>query len=111
MRRGMRVPTILMGLLFLVAVALQYNDPDPVQWMAIYGAAALVCLLALRGRLPRWLPALVGLAALVWAAALAPRVVGQVAPGELFREMGGLLIVAIWMLVLLAAAPRQAGRA
>ena len=124
MRRGMRVPTILMGLLFLVAVALQYNDPDPVQWMAIYGAAALACLLALRGRLPRWLPALVGLAALVWAAALAPRVVGQVAPGELFREMGmatlaieearemgGLLIVAIWMLVLLAAAPRQAGRA
>jgi hypothetical protein len=120
----MRVPTILMGLLFLVAVALQYNDPDPVQWMAIYGAAALACLLALRGRLPRWLPALVGLAALVWAAALAPRVVGQVAPGELFREMGmatlaieearemgGLLIVAIWMLVLLAAAPRQAGRA
>jgi hypothetical protein len=120
MRWGMRVPTILMGLLFLVSVALQYNDPDPARWMAIYGAAALTCLLALRGRLPRWLPALVGLAALVWAATLAPRVVGQVAPGDLFREMGmatlaveearemgGLLVVAVWMLVLLTAAPRQ----
>jgi hypothetical protein len=114
------VPTVLMGILFLLAVAAQYNDPDPVQWMAIYGAAALTCLLALRGRLPRWLPVLVGLAALVWAATLAPQVVGRTAPGELFREAGmatlaveearellGLLIVAVWMLVLLTATPRQ----
>ncbi len=114
----MRAAAAVMGLLFLLAVAVQYNDPDPLQWMAIYGAAALACLLAVRGRLPRWLPAVVGVIALGWAAALAPRVVGQVAPGDLFREAGmatlaieearemlGLLIVAGWMLVLLAMRP------
>lgn len=112
--------TAVMGLLFLLAVVAQYNDPDPLRWMAIYGAAALACLLALRRRLPRWLPALVGLAALVWAALLLPAVLGQVAPGDLFRAVGmaslaieearetiGLLIVAGWMGVLLATTPRR----
>jgi hypothetical protein len=103
----------LMAVLFAIAVAVQYNDPDPLRWMAIYGLAGLGCLLALAGRLPRLLPVLVGLAALAWAATLAPGVVGQVSIGELFesyamksapveeaREMGGLLIVAAWMAVL-----------
>ncbi len=128
MPRVMRALTALMGLLFLLALAVQYNDPDWPPWMAIYGSAALACLLALRGRLPRGLPALVGAVAAVWAVTLVPRVVGQVAPSEVFREVamaslaieearetGGLLIVAVWMLVLLArpdlALPgRDAGR-
>lgn len=118
-----RALTALMGLLFLLALAAQYNDPDPLRWMAMYGAAALACLLALGGRLPSWLPPLVGLGALVWAATLAPGVVGRVAPGDPFREvamaspaieeareMVGLLIVALWMLVLLGAARRPARR-
>ncbi len=116
----MRAADAVMGLLFLLAVAVQYNDPDPLEWMAIYGAAALACLLAVRGRLSRWLPAVIGVIALGWAATLAPRVVGQVGPGDLFREVGmatlaieearemlGLLIVAGWMLVLLSR-PRAA---
>jgi hypothetical protein len=102
-----------MAVLFLTAAALQYNDPDPLRWMAIYGLAALSCLLALAGRLPRSVPAVIGLAALAWAATLAPGVVGRVSIGELFesyamksepveeaREMGGLLIVGAWMAVL-----------
>lgn len=117
MRRFMRVSTVVMGLLFLLALVAQYNDPDPLGWMAIYGAAAVACLLLLGGRLPRWLPAFVGLVALIWAATLAPGVVGRVAPGDLFREvtmaspaieeareMIGLLIVASWMLVLFGVA-------
>ena len=43
----------MMAVLFLIAAALQYNDPDPLRWMAIYGLAVLACLLALAGRLPR----------------------------------------------------------
>lgn len=119
MRHFVRVSTVVMSLLFLLALVAQYNDPDPLRWMAIYGAAAAAGLLLLGGRLPRWLPVVVGLVALVWATALAPGVVGRVAPGDLFREvtmasaaieeareMVGLLIVAGWMLVLFAAAPR-----
>jgi hypothetical protein len=110
----------VMAVLFGIAAALQYNDPDPLRWMAIYGAAGLACLFA--GRLPRAAPAIIGLAAVAWAATLAPGVVGRVSVGELFesyamksapveeaREMGGLLLVAAWMAVLAVAAPPPAG--
>jgi hypothetical protein len=120
MSRVIRALNVVMGCLFLLALAVQYNDPDPVRWMAIYGAAALACLLAFLRRLRRWMPLVVGLVALAWAATLAPGVVGRVSPGDLFREipmgstvieegreMVGLLIVAAWMLVLLMAAGRR----
>jgi len=112
----------LMAALFALAVVLQYNDPDPIRWMAIYGLAGLACLLALAGRLPRLAPVLLGLAALGWAATLAPGVVGRVSLGELFesyvmksepveeaREMGGLLVVTAWMAVLALRRTRPAG--
>lgn len=103
-----------MLLLFLFSVAVQWNDPDPIRWMAIYGAAAVGCILHLLGRNYPWYYAIVGLIGLIWAALLAPRVIGKVRFGELFeafemkdhrvevaREFGGLLIVAFWMGLLL----------
>ena len=119
MSRVVRALTVLMAVLFLLALLVQYNDPDPVRWMAIYGAAALACVLALAGRLPRRAPLAIGVVAAIWAFTLAPRVVGQVAAGDLFREVGmmsaeveearetiGLLVVVAWMLVLSNAASR-----
>jgi Transmembrane family 220, helix len=113
-----RVASGFMAAVFLFAAAVQYNDPDPVRWMAIYGLAALVCGLALAGRLPRLAPIVVGLAALIWAATIAPGVVGRVSVGDLFesftmksqpveeaREMGGLLIVTAWMGLLALVGP------
>ena len=113
-----RVLTVLMGVYFLLAAVLQYNDPDPVQWMAIYGAAALACVLALVRRLWRWYPVGVAMAAALWAARLVPAVIGHVAAGDLFgnagmlaprveeaREMVGLVIVAVWMTVLASSTP------
>ena len=32
-------------LIFLLGAVLQFNDPDPVIWMAMWGAAAGACLL------------------------------------------------------------------
>jgi hypothetical protein len=107
----------MMLAMFLFSVAVQYNDPDPLLWMTVYGLAALACLVWLR-RPAHWLlPGALGLATLVWAGTLAPRVLGRVAFGELFeawemkdlrveeaRELGGLLIVAGWMSVLACAA-------
>jgi hypothetical protein len=116
-----RILTGLALVLFLFAVAVQYNDPDPIRWMAIYGLAALACGLALVGRLPRSAPVLIGLAALAWGATIMPGVVGRVSLGDLFesyamksepveeaREMGGLLIVVAWMAVLALAGRRSA---
>jgi hypothetical protein len=105
-----RAVNAVMFLLFLLAVAVQYNDPDPLRWMTVYGLAALGCLLAIFGRLPRAGAALLAAAALVWALLLAPRVVGrQSLNSEEGREMMGLLIVVFWMtLLFFRARPREA---
>jgi len=101
---------VLLALMFAFSVVVQFNDPDPVRWIAIYGAALVVSILEVRRRTPVWLPVVVALAALVWAATIAPRVIGHVRFLDMFsafemknegieesREMYGLLIVAAWM--------------
>ena len=108
------IATGFMLLLFLFSVAVQWNDPDPIRWMAIYGAAAVGCILNLLGRNYAWYYGIVCVAGLIWAALLANKVIGKVRFGELFeefemkdhrvevaREFGGLLIVAFWMGLLL----------
>lgn len=114
-----------LGMLVLLAAAaaLQYNDPDPLQWVAIYGLAAIACGLCAASRPPWAFSASVGAAALVWAASFAPRVLGAASPGDLVqsmkadtpqieesREALGLLIVAGWMAALTVRA-RRARRA
>ncbi|MCX2741139.1 transmembrane 220 family protein [Pontibacter anaerobius] len=56
-----KIAAILFGLMFLSFVVVQYNDPDPVIWMIIYGAAALLCFLSAAGKAP---------APLLWVAAV-----------------------------------------
>ncbi|GAB5453211.1 MAG: hypothetical protein Hals2KO_35390 [Halioglobus sp.] len=114
--------SILNGV-FLAAYSLsalvQLNDPDALPWVAIYLAAAAMCALWFRQRarrapLPRWLPATLLLISLGWSASLVPAIAGEVSWGEIFesvsmrtraveeaREIGGLLLVAIWSATLL----------
>ena len=101
-------------LIFLLSVAVQYNDPDPLQWIAIYGAALVCCILFAVRKLPLYLAAAVGFASLFWAFLILPEVWGRpipinqifatihmLSPGvEEVREIGGLLIVSFWMFVL-----------
>ncbi|MGI8784119.1 MAG: transmembrane 220 family protein [Acidobacteriota bacterium] len=108
----MRFANILMTICFLLSAAVQYNDPDPIGWGLIYGAAALACMAALAGRLHWIVPAVIAAAALVWALTILPRVTLQSLGGmfesidmisygvEEAREAVGLLIVAGWMTVL-----------
>ena len=56
----LKVANWVMLAAFLFSVAVQYNDPDPIRWMLIYGLAALACILKLMGRLNWYLPAAVG---------------------------------------------------
>ena len=110
-----------MLLLFTFGAVVQVNDPDPARWIAVYALAAAACLLSLLRRMHWTLPALLCAVSLVWAATLAPRVVGRVPFREMFgafemrtigieesREMYGLLIIAAWMAVL-ALRSRAAG--
>lgn len=113
-----------MAALFVFAAAVQYNDPDPVRWMALYLAAAGVALMAAMKNVVSPLgPALVGLVALLWAAGIAAGVSSFDAYTRMFdewemrapqveegRETGGLLIVALWMAAIAARRPRVTRR-
>jgi hypothetical protein len=122
-RRLWAAANLLFLVMFALSVVVQFNDPDPVRWIAIYGAAGLACGVTLGGRLRWWLPAAVAAAAGAWSATIAPRVVGRVPWRRMFeawemrdlgveesREMYGLLIVAVWMTVLAIRARRSAKR-
>lgn len=39
-------------LLFILFAVVQYNDPDPLVWMSIYGGAAILSGMAAMGRFP-----------------------------------------------------------
>ena len=43
----MRIVNALLAILFMIFAFLQVNDPDPFLWIVIYGAMALVCVLAI----------------------------------------------------------------
>lgn len=117
------VANVLMTLAFAASVVVQYNDPDPLPWMAVYGAAALISGLEATRRVRPVFPALLSAVALVWAATIAPRVLGEVPFGDMFaefemrnpgieesREMYGLLLVAVWLAAVAIAAWRRRAR-
>ena len=114
-----------MASLFAFAAALQFNDPDPIQWIAIYAAAcALTLVMFVRRRLLLAMPLTVFAIAIAWAALIAFGGPGASEYGHMFdawemkspsveeaREASGLLIVAVWMMVLMIRARRAPVRA
>jgi xanthine/uracil permease len=118
-----RVAWACAAAVFALSVAVQHNDPDPAPWMAMYGAAAMLCAARAAGRAWRMPPLVVGAVALVWCASLLPDAVGWLRsprsgepvaltmktddPGEeLAREAGGLTLVVL-ACVALARRPRR----
>ena len=114
-----------MALLFAFAAALQLNDPDPLRWIAIYVAACALSLIMFYKR--RVMPALVLavlLIAIAWAASITFGGPAASEYGHMFdawemkspsveeaREASGLLIVAVWMIVLMVRTRRAPVRA
>ncbi len=94
----MRLFSILGAALFLLAAAVQYNDPDPQIWIPVYVIAALICLLVISGRVHWIIPVLASGLAFAGFALMAIRVFGaQPLFSETAREMWGLLVIAIWL--------------
>jgi hypothetical protein len=113
----------IFNIVFLVAFVLsamvQYNDPDPLPWMAIYLSAGAMCLLVIRKQYLTWLPPMLLLVSFGWILVLLPSIVGQVSVAEILesismktreveeaREVGGLLLVAIWASTVMIRRPR-----
>lgn len=108
--RWFKLPCWVMAALFAICVALQYNDPDPIRWMLIYGAAMVVSILMPMKRDAAKLGLVVALIALVWAAMLILGIYDKVTLSDVFlkmsekggaveeeREAGGLLIEGVWL--------------
>jgi len=104
---------------FAWAAAMQLNDPDPLRWFCMYGAASVLALRAVLGRPQRWLARGLALVSLGWALAIVPELWGRWAPRDLGahmsaahaeveygREFVGLLIIAVYGLL----EARQAGK-
>jgi len=111
--KQLHIANLVFAFLFVFSAVLQYNDPDPLGWMVIYLLASITCILAGRGQLRWWFPLLIAGSALLWAADIAPIFFGKTDWGRMFeswkmtdavieveREVGGLSIIALWMLVL-----------
>ena len=112
MKLVLRVLHGLMAGLFIFAAALQYNDEDILRWMAIYLAAATVCIFAVCNRPKPCCAAVVALIALAWSGLYLIHGAWKVPLPALFsewemkdqtivagREMNGLFIVTFWMAV------------
>lgn len=106
----------LMALLFLFSVVVQGNDPDPVPWMLIYGAAFVLTVAGVIGHPSAAASIALALLAGVWAMSLSPSLGAflsrdlaathfQMKAGDVIeeeaRECGGLLLVGLGSFVLL----------
>jgi hypothetical protein len=97
--------------LFSLSVGLQVNDPDPVRWMALYGAAGIAVGVLPAHRFVSLACIAIGLVAAGWCAYLGQQVFGAIKVSDLWlkmsekggavevgREAGGLAIVAIGLI-------------
>ena len=97
-----RIANLVMLPLLLMSVVVQYNDPDGVVWMLIYGYSLVITLPALFGVYTAWaIPGALGY--LSGFAALVPTFEHPYLKSELTREGGGLFIAGVWMLCLAIA--------
>lgn len=96
----------LFAFLFTVGAVLQYNDPDSLYWIIIYGIAATISFLFALNKIGYILPLVLGVVALIGFLYLYPSDFqgfdlndGNIEIVELGREAFGLLIISIVMLV------------
>ncbi|MEP2058646.1 transmembrane 220 family protein [Maribacter litoralis] len=92
--------------LFAVGAVLQYNDPDSLHWIIIYGVAALVSLLFALNKIRYIIPLVLGILAFIGFVYLYPADFqgfdlndGDIKTVELGREAFGLLIISIVLLI------------
>lgn len=98
----------IFALVYAASALVQFNDPDPARWIALYSVAAALAVAVCFGRAPRVLIVSLGLGAACWAALLVPTIVTQAAftGNEIEREFGGLALIAAGMAFLRRGARR-----
>ncbi len=99
----------IMACVFAACIFVQYNDPDPAMWMAIYAIGLVLTLVSIKGGLCQHWYLIAGIAMFAAAAYNLLQVedlnLTEVFSSfsmtsnsvEEFREAGGLLIQGIWL--------------
>ena len=115
----MRIANIVFAALFIFGAIVQFNDPDPLAWVAVYLFAAGACVLAIRQPRGFIVQLAVAIVCVVWAVVISPQVFGHSSFGQMFeswemkdtsveysREMYGLALIGLWMVVNIVRALR-----
>lgn len=116
----MRVAHVLLCPAFAWFASLQFNDPDAIAWVAVYGLVSLLCLGGAFGQVTVVGSAVLAVATISWAAVLSFQVTESiihlsdeagnifvVADDEVAREVGGLLLAGMWCIVAVVHAVRK----
>ena len=106
MNLAFKILGYLFSILFLVAAVLQYNDPDALMWIFIWGISAVVSLLFALKKAAYNLTAVIAILALIAGFYVYPSTFeglglenGNLKNVERGREAYGLFIIAATMLI------------
>lgn len=88
-----------MILLFVLAAALQYKGGNPMLWIAVYGASAMLCVMFAIGKFPTIAASVFAAACLVGSLIIVWQMVvtDPVFRDEVFNKAAGLFVVFLWI--------------
>ena len=108
-----RWSNIVLAIFFLLAATVQLNDPDPIQWTAVYFLSGVICVFSHFGQLSRIVLIILGGFVFFWAGTISFKVFDSLLVSDLFstgqmlnlaveeaREILGLLLIGLWMVIL-----------
>ena len=86
----MKIVNFVLALLFALFAIVQYNDPDPLRWIVLYGFVAFISLMAGFRKYYTWLNWLGIIVCIIWSATLFPSIrelIGEHQPSDLVESM------------------------
>ena len=99
MKNALKIIALLFTALFIAAAAVQYNDPDSIQWIVVYGIAALLSFRVAFRKIPPILVTFAAAVFLIWGIVTWPENFvgisldsGDITSVEEGREALGLLV-------------------
>jgi len=78
----MKYLTLLLAVVFLLFAAVQYNDPDPIHWIALYLYTAAICGFAAFGKFNKYALWAELAVTTVWVALTIPDFIDWIKMGE-----------------------------
>jgi len=72
---------IFLAILFSLFAYTQFNDPDPLLWISIYGSIAILMVLSIYKKVPKIVLGIIAGVLIVYAAVLIPEIISWINKG------------------------------